>query len=279
MGIISLLFFILLLGIAFLSTWLEKRERRSFIKEKFRPFEDIREEAFGGAIEVECEEYKLSDLGEVVLNSGKSIKYDDFLWTGNLFDSTTCELVMMSKDGRQDYVPLTENEFNDFVSKIKRLPDRYNCFEVDERVVNMSRFCCSRMHKWCSWDLIFQGETPESRYIVEIINPIHDALWLKCATRKGGVQFATLPGTRYPCNRGRIIGMDRFVRKGHDMEECLLFFQASDDDPQAVCCRCRLTPQEEKDFDNSVAMRSRSGKVVHFAETLVQNAVDQICSK
>ena len=279
MVIAGLLFIIFIIGLSFFLDRLENGERFSRRKELLKPFEDIREEAFGGAVEAECEEYKLSDSGEVVLKSGKSIKYDDFLWTGNLFDSTSCELVMRSKDGRQNYVLITENELEDFISKAKRLPDRYNCFEVDERVVNMSRFCCSRMHKSCSWDLIFQGETPESRYFVEIINPIHDALWLKCATRKGGVQFATLPGRRYPYNRGRIIGMDRFVRKGYDMGECLLFFQASDDDSKAVCCCCRLTPQEEKDFDNSVPMRNRSGKVVHFAETLVQNAVDQICSK
>ncbi len=278
-GIISILLFMLLVGIALLSTWLEKREKRSSREEVLRPFKEIREEAFGSVPETEHEDYELSNSGEVVLESGKRIMYNDFLWTGNLFDSTACELVMRSKDGRQNYVPLTKNELEDFISKAKRLPDKYNCFVVDERVVNMSRFYCSTMHQFCSWDLIFQGETPESKYIVEIINPIHDELWLKCATRKDGAQFATLPGTRYPCNRGRIIGMDRFVRKGHDMGECLLYFQTSDDDPNSVCCRCSLTPKEERDFDNSVAMRSRSGKAAHFAETLVQNAVDQICSQ
>ena len=289
MGILGLLFFIAIICISIFADKIEKGEIRSRRQHKLKPFKDVENEAFGSIKQkAPIELYKLPPDGIVRLTTGKGIAYDDFLWTANSYDDEYPHKIVYRKkgQGKEDCL-LTEAEFDEFVDKVSRLSEMHNCFTVfvggyswKPRVFNMTRFCCSKVASDCSWLLIFHGDNNELRYAIEIVNPEHDDLWIKCATRKDGEQFATLPGNRYPCRRGKIIGMENFVEKRDwDLGNgCELYFRVPSDNINKMIAHCVLSPGEERDFDNSVAVRIKNGEITHFAETLAKNAVDQICN-
>ena len=72
--------------------------------------------------------------------------------------------------------------------------------------------------------------------------------------------------------------MENFVEKKNGWEGCELYFRVSADNTYNVIKQCVLAPDEEKNFDDSVAVRIKKGEITHYAETLAKNAVDQICN-
>jgi hypothetical protein len=293
MALLGLVFFVGIIAIAVFMERLDRSERKRKEDDFFAPIKDIRDEAFPTTNDVadatpcapkRIETLELPPSGEVALGNGTTFVYHDLIGADIAsyephVGYTYC-VYMSLPDSKVNRILMNKEEYSELVALLKRLPVEQNCimshgpsFDELPRVLNMTRFCYSvrSSRNEFAWKLCFKGVSEGSWHLLEIANPEHDDLWMKCAMWRNGEIFAALPGETWPYRRGKIIGINFYTGKDREYKHVLRF--ASSRYKEIACCG--LTPEELTAFNNSVAMKLREGKPAHFAETIVMNAVQR----